>query len=67
MDLNHEFYLISKTTVIKDFWIHRESSNDVIESVVIHDDVIQYIMDSLEWIPSQNPAMRGNPSGRGIN
>ncbi|MBL3644636.1 hypothetical protein JMN23_19950 [Bacillus sp. RHFB] len=67
MSLGHEFYLISKTTDIKDVWMYRERNNSVIDSIVIHDDLIQYIMDSLEWIPSKNPSLHGPPSGRGIN
>ncbi|MCK1992333.1 hypothetical protein MPH61_06950 [Peribacillus muralis] len=65
--MEHEFYLTSKTIDIKNFWMYIESSNNVIDCVVIHDDLIQYIMDSLEWIPSKNPALRGIPSGKGIN
>ncbi|MFJ9384119.1 hypothetical protein ACIROD_10320 [Peribacillus sp. NPDC101481] len=67
MSLDHEFYLISKTTGIKDFWMYRERNSSVIDSIVIHDDLIQYIMDSLEWIPSKNPSLQATPSGRGIN
>ena len=67
MSLEHEFYLISKTTDINDFWMYRERNNSFIDSVVIHDDLIQYIMDSLEWIPSKNPSLLGTPNGRGIN
>lgn len=67
MGLEHEFYLITNTTDVKDFWMFRENNNNVIDSVVIHDDLIQYIFDSLKWIPSKNPAMRGTPNGKGIN
>ncbi|MFJ7994838.1 hypothetical protein ACIQY5_22210 [Peribacillus frigoritolerans] len=67
MSLDHEFYLISKTTDIKNFWMYRERNNSVIDSVVIQDDLIQYIIDSLEWIPSKNPSLQGTPSGHGIN
>ncbi|WP_330502631.1 hypothetical protein V2I71_12445 [Peribacillus frigoritolerans] len=67
MSLDHEFYLISKSTDIKEFWMHREKNNSVIDSVVIQDDMVQYIMDSLEWIPSKNPSLNGNPIDRGIN
>ncbi|MDR7071565.1 hypothetical protein [Fictibacillus barbaricus] len=67
MSLEHEFYLISKTTVTKDFWVHREKNECIIDSVVIHDDIIQYISDSLKWIVSKNPALKGNPMGQGIN
>lgn len=29
--------------------------------------MILYIVDSLEWITSKNPALRGAPNGRGLN
>ncbi|MFJ7755832.1 hypothetical protein ACQKGI_21580 [Peribacillus muralis] len=67
MSLNHEFYLLPKKIDVNDFWTYIECRNNVIDSVAIHDDLVQYIMDSLEWIPSINPALRGTPSGRGIN
>ncbi|PAE42782.1 hypothetical protein [Bacillus sp. 7884-1] len=67
MSLEHEFYLIPNTVDVKDFWVLRENNNSVIDSVVIHDDLIQYIFDSLEWIPSKNPALRGTPAGQGLN
>ncbi|MEH7355137.1 hypothetical protein V7150_16385 [Neobacillus drentensis] len=67
MGLEHEFYLISNTTDVKDFWMFREKNNSVFDSVVIHDDLIQYIFDTLEWIPSKNPALSGTPNGRGLN
>ncbi|MDF2790626.1 MAG: hypothetical protein K0S80_3727 [Neobacillus sp.] len=67
MGLEHEFYLIPNTIDVKDFWVHKENNNGVIDSVVIHDDLILYIVDSLEWIPSKNPALRGAPNGWGLN
>jgi hypothetical protein len=67
MGFEHEFYLISNTADVKDFWKCRENNNSVIDSAVIHDDLIQYIFDSLDWIPSKNPALPGAPEGRGLN
>ncbi|SFC55991.1 hypothetical protein SAMN05443252_104308 [Bacillus sp. OV322] len=67
MGLEHEFYLIPKTVDVKDFWVHRGNSNDVIDRVVIQDDLIHYFSDSLQWIPSKNPSKPGNPKGHGIN
>lgn len=67
MGLEHEFYLISNTSDVKNFWMYKENSNSVIDSVVIHDDLINYIFDSLEWIPSKNPELSGTPKGRGLN
>ncbi|MBE1557135.1 hypothetical protein [Sporosarcina limicola] len=65
--MNHEFYLIANTTDVKDFWMYRENNNNVIDSIEIHDDLIQYIYDSLEWIHSKNPGLRGTTNGQGIN
>ncbi|MCM3729784.1 hypothetical protein M3226_30085 [Neobacillus cucumis] len=67
MGLEHEFYLIPNTVDVKDFWVHRENNNSVIDSEVIHDNLILYIFDSLEWIPSKNPALSGTPTGLGLN
>ncbi|PRS26196.1 hypothetical protein C6W19_25885 [Bacillus sp. RJGP41] len=66
MGLEHEFYLVSDTIDINEIWMLREN-NRVIDNVVIHDDIIQYISDSLEWIPSKNPAKKGNPDGQSFN
>lgn len=66
MGLEHEFYLVSETVEIDEIWTLREN-NRVIDKVVIHDDFVQYISDSLEWIPSKNPAKKGIPKGQGIN
>jgi hypothetical protein len=40
---------------------------EIVDSVEIHDDIILYISDTLKWIPSKNPALRGTPRGAGIN
>lgn len=66
MGLEHEFFLIPNTIDVKVFWLDRDNKC-VIDRVEIHDDLIQYILDSLEWIPSKNPALQGIPDGRGIN
>lgn len=66
MGLEQEFYLVSDTIDINEIWMLREN-NRVIDNVVIHDDIIQYITDSLEWIPSKNPAKKGNPDDQSIN
>lgn len=67
MGLNHKFYLISNKTETKYFWMYREENNSFIDSVVIHDDMIQHIYDSLDWIPSKNPSLKGIPNIKGIN
>ncbi|SFC93718.1 hypothetical protein SAMN05443252_10914 [Bacillus sp. OV322] len=66
MGLEHKFYLVSETIEINEIWTLIENIR-VIDNVVIHDDIVHYISDSLEWIPSKNPAKKGNPNGRGIN
>jgi hypothetical protein len=30
--------------------------SDIVDFVEIHDDIIMYINDTLNWIPSKNPA-----------
>jgi hypothetical protein len=67
LSLEHEFYLISGSSDVENFWRQRSDADNVINSVIIDDDVIQYILDTLDWIPSRNPALKGNPIGRGIN
>jgi hypothetical protein len=66
MGLEHEFYLVSETMNLEELFDLRKSSK-VIDRVIIHDDLIQYINDSLVWIPSKNPAKQANSHSRGIN
>ncbi|UPM55458.1 hypothetical protein [Gottfriedia acidiceleris] len=66
MGLEHEFYLVPDTVDVQEFWRLRDYNN-VIDGVIIHDDMIQYIMDSLDWIPSINPSTSHNKNRRGIN
>jgi hypothetical protein len=67
MGLEHEFYLVEDKIDLNEVWMLRENKNKVIESVAFHDDIIQYILDTLKWIPSKNPAYQGNTNGKGIN
>jgi hypothetical protein len=62
--LEHKFYLIPDTTELTDFYINKKN---IIDSVVINDDVILYILDSLYWIPSKNPSSRNQIVGKGLN
>jgi hypothetical protein len=62
--LKHEFYLIPDTTELTDFNIIK---NNIIDRVVINDDVILYILDSLYWIPSKKPSSRKHSIGKGLN
>jgi hypothetical protein len=62
--LEHKFYLITDTTELTDFYL---SKKDIIDSVVLNDDVILYILDSLYWIPSKNPSSSNQIIGKGLN
>ncbi|MFD1888242.1 hypothetical protein [Paenibacillus wenxiniae] len=70
MAREHEFYLFSRTIDVERFWKiwrNKESNSQIIDRVIIHDDIILYIMDTLKWIPSRNPALMGIPASTGIN
>jgi hypothetical protein len=66
MGLEHEFYLVSGIIDLNEIWTLREN-NKVIEGVLIHDDIIQYILDSLVWVPSKTPTKQGTINSQGIN
>jgi hypothetical protein len=66
MGLEHEFYLVPDTVDVNEIWKLRESKN-AIESVTIHDDIVQCIMDSLNWISSKNPSTNNNLNRKGLN
>ncbi|MGM0713371.1 hypothetical protein [Brevibacillus parabrevis] len=65
--LTHEFYLVPNKIEVKQFWLGIENRPEIIDSVKISDDIILYISDTLRWIPSINPALKGFPRGTGIN
>ncbi|WP_340021294.1 hypothetical protein MHI24_20085 [Paenibacillus sp. FSL K6-1096] len=67
MALVHEFYLIPAVGDAEHLWMNIANNPKVMDSVVIHDDIILYINDTLKWIPSSNPALPGMPTGAGIN
>jgi hypothetical protein len=70
MAREHEFYLVPCTINEAEFWTiwrNEEKKSQIIDSVIIHDDIILYMMDTLKWIPSRNAARSGMPAGAGIN
>lgn len=67
MSLEHEFYLVPNTIDVKTFWIDRRENKNIIERVMLHDDLIQYILESLKDVPSRNPASRGISGQYGLN
>lgn len=67
MSLEHEFCLVPKTVNYFERIMSGEKDSDTIGSVAIPDDLIQYILDSLNWIPSKNPAKSMTREEKGIN
>ena len=67
MSLEHEFCLVPNTVNFFELIMRGEESSDIISSIAIPDDLIQYIMDSLNWIPSKNPAKSMTREEKGIN
>ncbi|MGH4121584.1 MAG: hypothetical protein ACREV6_01400 [Clostridium sp.] len=67
MGLEHEFFLVThdeyeEMSYDGDYFSSEDSSN----IILIHDDIIQYLHDTLMWIPSINPAMNYE-KGFGLN
>lgn len=67
MSLEHEFYLVPATVDVKNFWMDREKNRNIIERVMIHDDLIQYFLESLKEVPSRNPVSRNVSEQYGLN
>jgi hypothetical protein len=69
----HEFFLIKKiVTQDDDFFLHFYRNKDnytdmIVDYITVDVKVIEYIYDSLTWIPCMNPAFPGNPKQIGIN
>lgn len=67
MGLEHEFFLVTYDEYEEIGYDGYYSSNkDLSNVVLIHDDIVQYIQDTLNWIPSINPAMNYE-KGFGLN
>jgi hypothetical protein len=57
MGQDHKFFLISYEDYVEMGWDgYYPPSEDLSDVVFIHDDIIQYILNTLDWIPSINPA-----------
>lgn len=67
MGLEHEFFLVTYDEYEEIGYDGYHFLNRGLNNVVlIHDDIIQYIQDTLNWIPSINPAMNYQ-KGFGLN
>lgn len=67
MGLKHKFFLIEQNDCEEIICNMGDVSlEDVNNCVLIHDDIIQYINDTLRWIPSINPG-NGYEKGFGLN
>jgi hypothetical protein len=53
--LNHDFLLLRRTE--HDYWDYSNFHNRP-EAVLIHDDLLHYLGDSLRWIPCHDPTRR---------
>ncbi|UOY93335.1 hypothetical protein MUG87_04195 [Ectobacillus sp. JY-23] len=66
MGLQHEFFLVPDTVDAYCFSIERQVEA-AIDVVYIHDDLIVYMWDTLQWIPSKTPRKTGIEEGLGLN
>lgn len=68
MSLLHEFILIPQDEIANIEKINNETLLTVPSSnkVEIHDDIIQYIFDTLRWVPTINTC-KNNENGLGLN
>ena len=67
MGLEHEFFLVTydeyEEMSYNEYCFPLEDTSNVI---LLHDDIVQYIQDTLRWIPSINPAINYE-RGFGLN
>ena len=69
----HDFYLIKKTeTQDEEFfqYFYRDKDNYddlIIEYIGLEVTIVDYIFDSLTWIPCRNPGLPGMPKHIGFN
>ena len=63
MSLNHDFVLLDRSKDSPEsYGRHHHSS----EALLLHDDLVHYMLDALSWIPTENPAT-GDGNGMGLN
>ena len=62
MSLNHDFLLLSRTECAPQDYLKLFRHPDAIH---VHDDLLNYIADSLRWVPTLNPAR--DEHGFGLN
>lgn len=69
----HDFYLIKKSETQDEdffqyFWRDKDDYEDlIVEYIGLEDKIVEYIYDSLTWIPCMNPAFPENPKQVGFN
>lgn len=63
--LNHDFLLLKLSEFA--YWGYDQFYNDP-QAVILHDDIINYVFDSLMWIPCHTPVRRNKMFERkGLN
>ena len=63
MSLDHRFILVKAAEYKPEEYFHFVGAP---EGSRLHDDLVRYVGDSLQWIPTVNPARR-NECGYGLN
>lgn len=67
MSLEHEFFLVPNSVSYQELIRGSEINPVIIDSINVPDDLIQYIADSLNWIPCKNPAISMTKEDTGMN
>ncbi|MFP3323473.1 hypothetical protein R0K05_10200 [Planococcus sp. SIMBA_160] len=67
MSIEHEFFLVPNKVSYQVLMGSNKENLDIIDSIAISDDLMQYIADSLNWIPCKNPAISMTKESVGIN
>lgn len=67
MGLEHNFLLVPEKTAHEQLWGRGKEMELILESLEVPDGLIRYMLDSLQWIPSKNPARRKAEEEQGLN